>query len=301
MDDTALPVKTRALTIDTTKGHSLTANVYEPNVGMLGDVVIAPAMAVKQSFYAAFACYLAEQGYRVWTFDYHGIGASWQGPKRACTADITSWVENDFAAVLNHATSDHATSGTDHLPLFVVGHSLGGLVAPLLRSADRISGIVNISVGSGAKQYLTPRLQRSSPFLWHVLAPACCAIFGYFPGSRIGVMGDIPRNALNQWKRWCLNPEYLLACEPDVKAAYASVNCPVLSLFFTDDELLQEAGARWLHDAYASAALDYRYINPGEVGLKKIGHFGFFKKREGRVLWPAVSDWLSEQRVDHKR
>lgn len=281
-----------SITIQSSDGNELTANCYEPTTPAIAGLIIAPAMAVQQSFYASFAQFLAQQGYRVWTFDYHGIGESRQGSMRACTADLSSWVKSDFDSVVKQASAE--MSG---LPLFVLGHSLGGLLTPFLPSVKNLSGIINIAVGSGAKRYMQPRLQRSTPWLWHVVSPVLCSVFGYFPGARIGVMGDIPRHAFFQWRGWCLNSDYLLDAEPGAKEAYAAVSCPVLSLFFTDDELLLESGVRWLHEAYTGTQVDYQVLDASKMDTPRIGHFGFFKPRQSLTLWPMVSDWLKQQSI----
>lgn len=282
-----------ALTIQSADGYSLSGYCYEPSGPPVAGIVIAPAMAVKQSFYASFSLFLAAHGFRVWTFDYRGIGESKHGSMRACKADVSTWISSDYDAVVQHASTTLAG-----LPLFVLGHSLGGQVNPLLPSIAMISGVVNISVGSGARRHMQTRTRWLSPLLWHVLTPVLCTLFGYFPGRRIGVMGDIPRNALYQWRRWCLSRDYLFGIEPDAKAAYARVKCPVLSLFFADDELVLESGANWLQEAYTDTSVDYRVLNASEFDLPGIGHFGFFKQNKKTTLWPVVSTWL-EQQLSH--
>lgn len=271
-------------------GHALTAYCHEPAQPARAGLVIAAAMAVPQSFYADFAAFLARQGYRVWTFDYRGIGESWQGSMRNCQADISDWITRDFDAVVQHAST-----AMEGLPLFVLGHSLGGQTAPLLPSIQRISGLINVAVGSGSIRHNQPRVRRSAPLLWYVLAPLMCPLFGYFPGARLGVLGDIPRRALFQWRRWCLTPEYLLSGEPGARQAYADARYPVLGLTFTDDELLLEPGSRMLHDAYSGTQVDYRVLSPQQFDLPRIGHFGFFKINQEQFLWPLVSDWLQQR------
>lgn len=261
----------------------------EPSRPPRAGLVIAPAMAVPQSFYAEFAAFLAGQGIRVWTFDYRGIGESWQGPMRRCTADISDWITRDYDAVVRHAAAT-----LDGAPLFALGHSLGGQATPLLPSADRLSGLVNIAVGSGATRHNQPKVRRSAPLLWYVLGPTLCPTFGYFPGSRIGLLGDIPRRAFYQWRRWCLTPDYILSGEPGAREAYARARYPVLGLTFTDDELLHESGSRLLHDAYTGAPVDYRELSPRQFGLDRIGHFGFFRRSQEKILWPLVSAWLHD-------
>lgn len=271
-------------------GQTLTAYCHEPSTPARAGMVIAPAMAVPQAFYADFAGFMARQGVRVWTFDYSGMGESWSGSLRGCRSDISDWVAHDFDAVVQHA------AGTlNGLPLFILGHSLGGQTTPLLPSVARISGLINIAVGSGSVRHNQPKLQRTAPLMWHVLAPLLCPLFGYFPGARLGVIGDIPRRALFQWRRWCLTPDYLLTGEPGAREAYARARYPVLGLTFADDELLREAGSRLLHDAYSGTDVDYRVLQPQALGLQRIGHFGFFRSNHEQSLWPLVNGWITQR------
>jgi predicted alpha/beta hydrolase len=66
---------------------------------------------------------------------------------------------------------------------------------------------------------------------------------------------------------------------------------PVLALTFADDELLPRP-ARAAARRLPSARVDYRLIEPARHGLKRIGHFGFFKPQCEMNLWPLVAEWL---------
>ena len=268
-------------------GHKLAAYRFDPPGTRRGHVIIAAAMAVPQAFYAAFARYLAGCGYTAWTFDYRGIGESHAGSMRGVKADLSDWLIKDYDALL-HEVSDMSP----RQPVFVVGHSFGGQVAPLLPSRERLTGLVNIAVGSGSARHTTPHIRRKAPLMWHLLAPTLCPVFGYFPGARLGVVGDLPTGAMFQWRRWCLTPDYLLSGEPGAREAYASADYPVLALTFADDELLLEAGSRLLHGAYLKRPADYRVLDATHHGLPRVGHFGFFKQQSEATLWPMVTDWL---------
>lgn len=283
----------RRLTLRAADGHALHAYCHEPEGAPRASIVIAPGMAIPQTFYADFAVFLARQGYRTWTFDYRGMGEARYDSMRACRADISAWVTNDYDTMVRHAAE--AAPG---LPLFVLGHSLGGQTAPLLPSFGQVAGLVNIAVGSGATRHNQPGVRRRAPLLWHVLSPLLCRLCGYFPGARIGILGDIPRGVMEQWRRWCLTPDYLLSGEPGARDAYGNSTAPVLGLTFADDELLLESGSRMLHDAYRQAEVDYRVIDPARYQQKRIGHFGFFKPSQETTLWPLVTGWL-EQRLAH--
>ncbi len=271
-------------------GHPLVGYRFDPPCTPKACIVIAAAMAVPQSFYASFARYLASQGYVVWTFDYRGTGQSLRGSMRGVKADLTDWVALDFDAAVNLAADTHPNA-----PVFAVGHSFGGQCAPLLPSRSRLNGLINVAVGSGSVRHNAPDIRRTAPIMWHLLVPLLCPVFGYFPGARIGVVGNIPTGAVHQWRRWCLTPDYILSGEPGAREAYATAQFPVLGLVFSDDELLLEAGAVMLHKAYTTRPADYRLITPLQVRLKRIGHFGFFKPPSETALWPVVTKWIEER------
>jgi predicted alpha/beta hydrolase len=255
----------------------------------LGSVVVAPAMAIAQRFYTEFAKWLSAQGFTAWTFDYRGTGESLRGSKRGAPGTLDDWCGKDYEALVQAAQALHPGR-----PVFALGHSFGGQCAPLLPSRRLLRGLVNIAVGSGALRHNTPRIRRQAPLLWYLLVPVLCPLFGYFPGGRIGVIGDLPTGAVKQWRRWCLDRDYLLGAQPQAREAYASAEFDVLGLTFPDDELLLEPGSRMLHSAYCRP-VDYRVVAPASVGLERIGHFGFFRASSQASLWPVVAQWMAQR------
>jgi hypothetical protein len=100
---------------------------------------------------------------------------------------------------------------------------------------------------------------------------------------------------ITQWRRWCLAREYVVGAEGEhVRAAYASVRIPILSLSFTDDEMMSAQGIRSLHALYSGAPIQYRQIAPSDVGVARIGHFGFFRPQFEGTLWPIVKEWIKK-------
>lgn len=270
-----------------TDGHELAGYRFDPQGAVRAVVVIAPAMAIPQSFYAAFARWLAGQGYAVRTFDYRGTGESLRGPRRGAPGNLDDWRAKDYDAVLQQSQRENP-----NLSLFAIGHSFGGQCAPLLPSRELLSGLVNIAVGSGAMRHNTPAIRKTAPLLWYFLVPVLCPLLGYFPGGALGIIGDVPTGAMRQWRRWCLSPDYLLGAEPQARPAYATARFPVLALTFADDELLLEAGSLMVHAAYRDNEVDYRLVRPGDHDLPRIGHSGFFRPSAEAALWPLVAEWL---------
>jgi predicted alpha/beta hydrolase len=263
---------------------------HAPQGHAKGAVLIAGAMGVKQDYYAEFAQWLAAQGYAAMSFDYRGMGESLPAGRslRGFRADLFDWAR-DIDAAIDALLARHPDA-----PLFVVGHSLGAQLPGLLRHRDRIAGLVSVAAGSGYWRDNAPQLKRIVLYFWHVLVPLSVAIAGYFPGRRIGKVGDLPRGVVMQWRRWCMHPRYHVGAEGEtVRRQFAGARFPVVALSITDDELMTERGTRVLIDCYENAPRQLLRIAPGDVGAQRIGHFGFFRPQFEPTLWRRLERLLS--------
>lgn len=249
-----------------------------------GAVMIAPAMGVPQKFYAPLAGWLAERGFAVMTFDFRGSGESRTGPLRALDADIFSWARHDAAAAL----AELAEHVPGDVPITWIGHSLGGQIVPMIPNRDRIAKIITIATGSGYWRENSPQLRRKVWLFWWLAAPALTPLFGYFPGRALRMVGDLPRGVIEQWRRWCLHPEYCVGAEgEELRAAFDAVTTPLTSLSFTDDEMMSAENTASLHGFYRNAPRTMTRLAPLDHGLARVGHFGFFRPEAGRRLWAS--------------
>ena len=102
-------------------------------------------------------------------------------------------------------------------------------------------------------------------------------------------MGDQPfgrQAALDQpRRRWCLHPEYAVGDGEHVRAQFAAVRTPTVSLSFADDELMSARNIESIHGFYVNAPRTMKRIAPREVGARRIGHFGFFRAAFEQSLW----------------
>jgi len=91
---------------------------------------------------------------------------------------------------------------------------------------------------------------------------------------------------MSQWRKWCLNPEYLIGVEgEEARESYRTVATPISSYSFTDDELMSKKNIDSLNGFYSTAEIKTNRISPEEIGAKRIGHFGFFKDQFKESLW----------------
>ncbi|HZY17493.1 MAG TPA: alpha/beta fold hydrolase [Ramlibacter sp.] len=279
----------RAETLTTPDGAEIALRVWEPGRPARGNVVIGGAMGVRQDYYAAFAGWLAGQGWRVTTFDYRGSGASLPPGRslRGFRADLFDWAR-DYEAVV-----DHAEAALPGVPLHLLGHSLGAQLPGLLCNQHKVSGMLSVAAGSGYWRENAPRLRRTIWYFWWVLVPVATRLCGYFPGRRLRKVGDLPAGVMLQWRRWCLDPKYSVGAEGEaVRRQYAAARFPLLALSFTDDELMTLRGTHSLVDLYENARCEVHRIAPADLAQRRIGHFGPFRTDQEHGLWPRMAEWL---------
>ena len=276
------------LHLDTPGRGRITARVFDPpgDEPATMQVVIGAAMGVPQRRYADFAAWLAAQGVRVLTFDYRGHAESLaHAPRRHLRhvrATLLDWRDDYEAAVA------HLQAQAPELPLCLIGHSLGAQLPGLFAQPERVAGLLAIATGSGYWRHNAPQLRRRALLMWHGMVPVLTPLFGYFPGQRLGAVGDLPAGVIRQWRRWCLHPRYSGAEGPAALARYAAVRFPITALSVTDDEMMTLAGLHSLLALYANAPQRIQRVAPGDHGLARIGHLGWFNPRFQSTLWPLA-------------
>jgi predicted alpha/beta hydrolase len=254
-------------------GHELRGRWFEPIDEPRGVVILVPAMATQASYYATFASWLRDRGFAVMTFDYRGHGESLDGPMRAVKSDLVRWALDGRDAL------KYALARAGDLPVTWVGHSLGGQILPFVDHA-RVARAMTIAAGVGYWRYNTKGIRWRAPFLWKVMSPLAIALTGYFPGSRLGVLGDLPPNVMRQWARWCMDPDYLLGELPEMREKFADVDVPMVSLSFTDDELMSARSINGLDQLYTGVDQVRMRYTPTQLGVERMGHFGFFRHNQ---------------------
>jgi predicted alpha/beta hydrolase len=263
----------------TDDGTPIAAKLYVP-ARPKGAVFIVSAMGVPQSFYARFAQWLAAEGFASVTFDYRGMGESRRGSLRDVDADILTWAEQDTTAVLREL--EHRVPGA---PITWFGHSLGGQIIPFVKERERVTKIVTMATGNGYWRINAPPLRRKVWLFWWVAQPVLTPLFGYFPGAKLGMVGNLPRNVIRQWRAWCMQPDYAAGDGPTVRQLYEDVTTPITAFSFSDDEMMSDESITTLHQLYLNAPKTMHRLTPAELGVERVGHFGAFREPMRDVLW----------------
>ena len=270
------------ITLTAADGYRLGATLFGSSARA---VLIMAASGVPQSYYAKFAAYLAGRGFTVLTFDYRGVGRSLSSDIRRHPARMRDWATLDAAAAFSYLA---------HSRLLVVGHSFGGQALGLLPDPSRIAGALTVGSQSGYWRNW-PALGRA--WMWpavHIGLPLVSRLHGYFPGSRLGFGEDLPAGVAIEWASWCRHPRYLVGAL-GVHEAYARFRAPLRAYAISDDPFAPRRAVEALGSLYPNSRWETRPVAPRDLGVKSIGHFGFFRERFRDSLWRETADWLERQ------
>lgn len=252
-------------------------------------VLVAPAIAVRRSFYAEFGGWLAGRGLSVLTLDYRGTGGSRPEELSGLHADLFDVARRDLPAALDWLEARHPGA-----PLAYVGHSLGAQLFGLTPDPGRVGRLLTVTGGSGHWRFWPAPHRWLLAALWWVGMPALTAVFGRFPSRMVGLGDDLPPGIARNWARWCRHRSYVVdeGGRP-VREGYRAFRGAVRAYSFDDDVLGPRAAVDELLGWFERAEVEHRHLAPSDLGRDEVGHFGYFRTPSEANLWPEAAAWLA--------
>lgn len=249
-------------------------------------VIVCPAIGVRQRFYWSFAGALAEAGYRVLSLANRGMGVSLAGEERRWPHALRQWGEVDLPAII-----DHARRTRPEHRLFVVGHSMGGQLVGLTEALFELDGVV--TVAATAAYWGNWGFPENVGILsWYLVMPVLGRLLPRFPAERFRLGPDIDARLMRDWVRWGRQRDYLWAERFGLDSYLETYRGRVLAWSFADDRFGSTAAVEALHRRFVAADVQRRHVAPREIGVPRLGHFGYFRPRLGAALWRETIDWL---------
>ncbi len=250
--------------------------------------------AAKKEFYIPFLEYLAEHGYICALWDYRGSGDSAPEDLATCEYNFLDYGTKDMPAIYNYLKIRFPD-----LPYFLFGHSAGGQQVGFMPKLEGISGMVGVAVSVGYAPFMPWWYRLQSHFFFYIFAPLSFFFAGYLKAKPFGIMENLPKNVLKQWRAWCskrnyfFDPKFYGKSVPTGK--FKHLPFPVHVFWASDDPISNQRSTPtfWLH-ADSLYRLEFTRTTPKELGERNIGHFGFFKKRMRDSLWLAGLQKLDE-------
>lgn len=275
------------LSIETTDGWILKVNEFLPSSNTAKAVLIVlPAMGAHAKPYRYMASDLSKSGHIVLTVDPRGHGKSLPHPRRGVDYGFDDILQQDIPAVIEYATNAHS-----NLPIFLIGHSLGGHLsaAYIAENPDKVAGLITLT--SSHLYFKTLGFPSIFFFTAFVLM---AKILGYVPGQHVGWGTPIARQQVLDWAKFGFSGKFHgtdgRLIEPDIK----KITTPSLCVGFTDDKTLAPAkSVRRFAEMLPADKTTIWLLSPDDLDTHTLGHFDHL--RNGAKLWTKLDQWITER------
>ncbi len=276
------------ISIQCDDGAILRGHFWHSSMPTHGCVIINSATGVQATYYHRYALFLAANGFNVVTYDYRGIGLSRPPELKRVQYRWGDWGEFDFDAVLRE-TIDRGAG-----PIHVVGHSIGGVLPGLTRRSSIVQRILTVGAQYAWWGDYTSS-QRFKLFCkWHVAMPAITALFGYFPGKRLGWLEDLPGGVAYDWsfRRKKFEDSYPWLRRQSIVNTFNAARSQILAVTVTDDPYAPPRAVLRTLAYFKGADRTVVQLRPDQFGVRRIGHFDLFHSRHCDGFWRSSLDWL---------
>ena len=286
----SLSVQVSDIRFHAADGTPLTGRLFIPETAQMA-VLVSSGTGYPLEFYERIARYFAERGATVLTFDFRGIGKSAPETLVDSPIDYPQWGQLDQSAAL-----ETLKSYTTGLPVFHVGHSIGGSFAGFMRNHEDISAHAFVSVGSGYWPHHTRSYNPAELFFWFGFGPFHLLTHGYIKQGKLWTGTNLPPRVFKTWRRWCMNSQFFgkeLSKGKLEPQYFAEVTAPIRSFLFTDDPIATPRAAKTVLAVYKNAPSETFLRSPSDYGRTRIGHEGAFRKGM-EPLWQEILDGFRE-------
>lgn len=288
------------ITIPAEDGFILSASVYSVEENSKAEtsskkrvLIIGSAFGVPHQYYKHIANYFAEQGISCLTFDYRGIGQSNKGHMSARDMLMQHWGQLDLEGVIQYVEKHHRPD-----ELYYLGHSAGGQILGLAPSSDTFNKVILAATGVGAWRAWLGTQKYLLAAMWYGLMPIMMLLQrgDFFHSKMLGPI-PVPKHAVKQWVEWAKSEDYLFTTKHGLDlSGYEKINANIYALTIADDWYAPQSSRDALLSHYSNSHRVTQYILPRDVGLKKIGHFGLFRKKQEIVsgIWQPIINFLNQ-------
>jgi len=242
----------------------------------------------KKEVYLSFLTYLAENGYLCCLWDYRGSGQSSSDNLGNCDFRFSDYGIKDMPAIKTFLNQKFP-----NLPFLIVAHSAGGQQVGFMDDIDNVKGTINFAVSGGYYTNMPFSYRMKAYFYFYVFTPISVLLTGYVKAKQFGLMENLPKNVVYEWRAWLeeenyfFDPKFYGKTVPE--GQFKKYKFPIRTYWTIDDSISNEKNtiAFWKH-IKSEKEIAFTQLIPAEFGLKKIDHFGFFKRVMKDKLWLNV-------------
>ena len=92
-----------------------------------------------------------------------------------------------------------------------------------------------------------------------------------------------------------VGPLLLSGAGLDTRENFHNYKNPLRAICFTDDPWATRTAVELLCSGFTATTPDIVSISPKDIGVKKIGHMGFFRPEHRDTLWRGAAEWLQTE------
>lgn len=242
--------------------------------------------AVHEKFYLRFLTYLTEQGYLCCLWNYRGTDPS-VSLKDSC---ITY---SDYGTKDMPAIKKYLQDRFHELPFLFIGHSTGGQQIGFIEDLSNVKGSINIAVSTGYFPNMPLGYRLKAYFFFYLFSPISARLNGFVKAKPTGFMENLPKNVVFEWRDWLEKEDYFFDEQfygkTVPKGNYQDFQFPMHVYHSVDDTISTVKNTRnFWRNIKSKADISFTELTPAQFGLKKIDHFGYFKKNMKTTLWPDI-------------
>ena len=232
-------------------GYTLPVNWYSAESAS-GSVILMAALGMGARFYQPLAQALQAAGLNVALLEQRGHGDSPWRPSHHCDWGFREALVNEIPVAL-----DWVKSRSSSLPVYLMGHSLGGHYSAMTAGVygEQIDGIILAACGSPWLGGFPGKPRRKLKFLCAMIPPAS-ALLGYYPGDKLGFGGREARTLMQDWLALAKTNRYQAnGFSDDLDCGIAQYTGPVLSLRMADDAFAPPASVEAVNEKFIAATV----------------------------------------------
>jgi len=269
-------------------GYTLPVNWY-PAESARGSVILMAALGMGARFYQPLAQALQASGLNVALVEQRGHGDSPWRPSRDCDWGFREPLVNEVPVAL-----DWVKSRSSGVPVYLMGHSLGGHYAAMAAGVYgvQIDGIILAACGSPWLGGFAGATRRKLKFLCAMIPPAS-ALLGYYPGDRLGFGGREARTLMQDWLALAKTNRYQAnGFSEDLDCGIAQYTGPVLSLRMADDAFAPPMSVDAVTEKFITATVSSVLLDAQTLG-DRADHFRWVRSPAATVQ--QIVRWHEKQ------
>ncbi len=253
-------------------------------------ILVHPAMGIGASYYSPLVENLVSAGFNVLTVDLRGIGKSGIRASRNKDFGFLESATFDLPAAVQAAKNRCPDS-----PVYLLGHSLGGMINCLYASLhqEKIAGLILIA--SCSDYYGSWPFPRKYFNLFGMQAARVVSkVVGHYPGSIFGFGGREARRMVRDWAHQGRTGRFDVAkSDIDFERNLSNITLPILAMSFSDDEFGPRNAVRHLLIKMPKVKAVHHHLDPQELGAETMGHFGWVK--QSNLVLPLIKSWFEQR------